>query len=65
MKTERNSCFPESLEECVAEENPVRQFDAFADSLDIKALEFGRNTPKEEGMSEYNPRNLVKLCIYL
>lgn len=56
--------FPESLDEYVTEESPVRLFDAFADSLDITALEFDRSTPKEEGRPGYNPRDLIKLYIY-
>ena len=60
----QNLLFPESLDEYVEKESPVRLFDAFVESLDFKALEFNRETPKIEGRPGYNPRDLMKLYIY-
>lgn len=60
----QNLLFPESLEEYIEKENPVRLFDAFVESLDFKNLEFERETPKAEGRPGYNPRDLMKLYIY-
>ena len=40
--------FPESLDEYIAEDNPVRVVDVFVDELDLKALGFegaSRKTP--------------------
>lgn len=56
--------FPESLDEYVEKESPVRLFDVFVESLDFKELEFDRETPKIEGRPGYNPRDLMKLYIY-
>ena len=56
--------FPESLDEYIADDNPVRFADAFVDSLDLQALGFERAIPKETGRPPYNPRHLLKLYIY-
>ena len=56
----QNLLFPESLEEYVEKENPVRLFDAFVETLDFKNLEFERETPRAEGRPGYNPRDLMK-----
>ena len=45
----QNLLFPESLDEYVNKESPVRLFDAFVESLNFKELEFNRETPKTEG----------------
>jgi transposase len=37
--------FPESLDEYIGEDNPVRFIDAFVDSLDLRALGFERACP--------------------
>lgn len=60
----QNLLFPESLEEYIEKENPVRLFDAFVESLDFKNLEFLRETPRAEGRPGYNPRDLMRLYIY-
>ena len=60
----QNLLFPESLEEYVEKESPVRLFDAFVESLDFKSLEFERETPRAEGRPGYNPRDLMRLYIY-
>ena len=41
----QNLLFPESLEEYVEKESPVRLFDAFVDKLDFRDLEFDRTEP--------------------
>lgn len=56
--------FPESLDEYIAEDNPVRFVDAFVDGLDLQALGFQRAVPKETGRPPYHPRDLLKLYIY-
>ena len=38
--------FPESLDEYIGDDNPVRFIDAFVDSLDLQALGFERPHPK-------------------
>jgi transposase len=56
--------FPESLDEYIAEDNPVRFIDAFVDSLDLQALGFEHAVPKETGRPPYHPGCLLKLYIY-
>src|ERR1700742_785436 len=55
---------PESLDEYVGAENPVRFIDAFVDGLDLAAAGFTRVTPKITGRPGYAPRDLLKLYIY-
>ena len=56
--------FPESLDEYVAADSPVRLIDAFADSLDMIALGFHRVEPDGMGRPAYDPRVLLKVLIY-
>jgi transposase len=56
--------FPESLDEYVSDENPVRFVDAFVDSLDLQALGFRRAVPEETGRPPYHPGALLKLYVY-
>ena len=56
--------FPETLEEYVSPDNPVRFIDAFVAQLDMSALGFERSVPAAEGTPGYDPRDLLKLFIY-
>lgn len=56
--------FPDCIDEYVEDDAPVRLFDAFVGSLDMKALGFVRSTPKDTGTPGYDPRDLLKLYIY-
>jgi transposase len=56
--------FPESLDEYIAEDNPVRFIDAFVDSLDLAEAGFGHTSLVETGRPPYDPRDLLKLYIY-
>lgn len=55
--------FPDSLDQYVSEDHPVRAYDAFVDSLDVKELgiEFNEN---KVGNSQYDPRLMLKLLLY-
>ena len=55
---------PISLDEMIAEDNPVRVIDALVDSLDIKALNLQYATTKKIGRKPYDPKHLLKLYIY-
>ena len=55
---------PESLDEYVGSENPVRFIDAFADGLDLTGAGFTRVTPKITGRPGYAPKDLLKLYVY-
>ncbi len=55
---------PNSIDEYITNENPVRVIDAFVESLDMESMEFVRATPKNTGRPGYNPKDLLKLYIY-
>lgn len=55
---------PETLEDYVGPENPVRVIDAFVDGLALAGLGFTRVTPAETGRPGYDPRALLKLYLY-
>lgn len=55
---------PESLDDYVSEENPVRVIDAFVNKLDIKSMGFTKHTPAKDGRPGYDPRDMLKLYIY-
>jgi transposase len=56
--------FPNTLDEYVTEENPVRFIDAFVDSLDLSAMGFTHARPLDQGRPPYDPADLLKLYLY-
>ncbi len=56
--------FPESLDEFIAGDNPVRVIDAFVESLDVEALGFRHAVLNETGRPPYHPAVLLKLYVY-
>jgi len=54
---------PQSIEEYVAPNDPVRVYDAFVDSLNLNELGIVYNECRV-GNSEYEPRAMVKLVLY-
>ena len=61
----QNLLLPESLDEYVGAENPVRFIDAFVNGRDLTAAGFIRETPKGTGRPGYAPKDLLKLYVYL
>ncbi len=55
---------PESLDDFVTEDNPVRAVDAFVDSLDLASLGFDGVNPAQTGRPSYHPSVLLKIYIY-
>ena len=55
---------PESLEDFVARDHPVRVIDAFIDTLDLDVLGFDKAVPKDLGRKPYHPGDLLKLYVY-
>jgi len=55
--------FPQSIEEYIAEDDPVRVYDAFVDSLDFTELGLILDTDKV-GCPQYDPQSMVKLFVY-
>ena len=64
--TNRNQVilFPESVEDYITEDNPVRFIDAFVASLDLAELGFRRAQPAETGRPAYDPADLLRLYLY-
>lgn len=56
--------FPESINDYISEDNPVRVIDAFVESLDMVELEFKYAEPKQLGRPSYDPKDMLKLYIY-
>ena len=54
---------PESLDDYVSAENPVRFIEAFVDGLDLAAAGVSRVQSKETGRPGYAPADLLKLYI--
>lgn len=55
--------FPQSIEEYVPHNAPVRAYDAFVEALDFNALGIAIN-PDKVGNSEYDPKTMLKLLVY-
>jgi transposase len=55
---------PESLDDYVTEDNPVRVVEAFIDELDLGALGFEGVMPAATGRPAYHPSTLLKICLY-
>ena len=55
---------PESLDDYVSADNPVRVVDVFVDELDLKGLGCEGMTPAMTGRPAYHPAMLLKLYVY-
>ena len=60
----QSTLFPESLEDWIGEDNPVRVIDVFVDELDLAELGFSGIEPEVTGRPSYHPSVLLKLYIY-
>jgi transposase len=60
----QTTLFPESLEDWIGEDNPVRVIDAVVGALDLRALGFDGVMPEATGRPSYHPAILLKLYIY-
>src|SRR5216683_1837265 len=56
--------FPETVEDYITEDNPVRFIDALVSGLDLAALGFNRAQPAETGRPAYDPGDLLRLYLY-
>src|SRR6201987_4194531 len=55
---------PESLDDYVAEDNPVRVVEVFIDELDLATLGFDGVQPAATGRPAYHPATLLKIYLY-
>jgi len=60
----QSTLFPESLDDYVGEDNPVRVIDVFVDEIDLSDLGFSGVEPHSTGRPAYHPATLLKLYIY-
>jgi transposase len=60
----QSTLLPESLDDYVAEDNPVRVVEAFVEELDLRTLGFKSIDPAVTGRPAYHPSVLLKLYIY-
>src|SRR5918994_588272 len=60
----QTTLFPESLDDWVDDNNPVRVIEAFVAALDLRALGFDSVVPEATGRPSYHPAVLLKLYIY-
>jgi transposase len=60
----QTTLLPESLDDYVAEDNPVRVVEAFVEELDLRSLGFRSIDPAVTGRPAYHPCDLLKLYIY-
>jgi transposase len=55
---------PESLDDYVTEDNPVRVIEAFIEELDLEALGFDGMAPAATGRPAYHPSTMLKIYLY-
>ena len=60
----QSTLFPETVDEYVADTNPVRVVDVFVDELDLRQLGFAGVDPAATGRPGYHPEILLKIYIY-
>ena len=56
--------FPETVDDYVADTNPVRIIDVFVDEIDLGKLGFDGVDPAATGRPAYHPSILLKIYIY-
>jgi len=55
---------PDSVDDYVDENNPVRVIEAYVNSLNLSDLGFTKPEPNDTGRPMYNPKDLLKLYVY-
>ena len=59
----QSTLLPETLDDYIAEANPVRVVDVFVDELDLGAIGFEGVTPASTGRPACHPADLLKIYI--
>ncbi len=60
----QSTLFPESLDDYIGDDNPVRVIEVFVDELDLVELGFEGAAPEATGRPAYHPATLLKIYIY-
>jgi transposase len=61
----QGTLLPETIDEYVSEENPVRVIDEFVGALDLAGLGFEGVVPKATGRPSYHPATMLKQTFYV
>jgi len=56
--------FPESLEEYIGQDNPVRIINEYITQLDLQSLKFTHATTQEKGRPAYHPGDMLRIYLY-
>jgi transposase len=64
LSRDQTALFPQTLDEYVEKDNPVRFIDAFVDTLNLEKLGFRHALSSEVGRPSYDPKDLLKLYLY-
>jgi transposase len=56
--------FPQSLEEYIASDNPVRIINEYVTQLDLQTLNFTHASPQEKGRPPYHPGDMLRIYLY-
>lgn len=56
--------FPESLEEYITPDNPVRIINEYISQLDLQALNFTHVRTQEKGRPSYHPGDMLRIYLY-
>ena len=59
----QKTLFPQSIDEYIPHDAPVRAYDVFVDSLDFNELGI-KIEPHKVGCPQYAPKNMLKLLLY-
>lgn len=64
--TDRNqgTFLPDTVDDYVAANNPVRVIEAYVESLDMSELNFSNSEPNNTGRPMYAPKDMLKLYLY-
>jgi len=60
----QSTLFPETVDDYVADTNPVRVVDVFVDEIDLGKLGFDGVDPAATGRPAYHPAILLKIYVY-
>lgn len=55
---------PDTVDDYVTDDNPVRFIEVFVDRLDLASLGFTHTGPQETGRPSYDPADMLKLYQY-
>jgi transposase len=64
VSREQISLFPESIEDFIPDNHPVRVIELYIEQLDLEQLGFGKMKVAHKGRPPYHPGDLLKLYLY-